>query len=390
MIGFENTEIAFRSKSDKALTKAYWLFKIMANPGIQKTLAGVTKLALAIRFPVAWAVKPTIYSHFVGGITISESLRAVRVLEKFKVSAILDYSVEGGETEAAIESALQETLRSIANAGNDANIPFTVFKPTAFVQSYILEKASEDKANLTEDEQKLAQAFKDRVNTLCQAAYNVGVPILIDAEDSWYQNFIDETVEEMMRKYNKEKAVVFNTWQMYRHDRLEHLKKWYERAVAGNFYVGAKFVRGAYMEKERIRAAERGYPSPIHPDKESTDRAYDDALRFSFEHIDRISIFNGTHNEKSSKVLADLMIEKGMPHDDKRIWFSQLYGMSDHISFNLAEHGFNVAKYVPYGPIKHVLPYLFRRAAENTSVKGQTGRELMLLTKERNRRKNFR
>ncbi len=388
MIQFTNTEIAFKSKSDKALSKAWWLFKIMASPFLVKTLSGLTKAALAVRFPVAWAVRPTIYSHFVGGRTIDESTPMVRLLEKFNVRAILDYSVEGGETEAAIDAALQETLRTIHNAGKDKNIPFAVFKPTAFVQSEILEKAGGDKSKLTETEKKQAAAFKERVNLLCKTAYDAGIPILIDAEDSWYQDFIDETVEEMMRIYNKEKAVVFNTWQMYRHDRLEHLKKWYERAVAGNFYVGAKFVRGAYMEKERARAAERGYPSPIQPDKAATDKAYDDALQFTFEHLDRFAIFNGTHNEHSSKILAEWMVEKGIARDDNRIWFSQLCGMSDHISFNLAAERFNVAKYLPYGPIKHVLPYLFRRATENTSVKGQTGRELMLLTKERQRRKS--
>ncbi len=388
MIQFTNTEIAFKSKSDKALSKAWWLFKIMASPFLVKTLSGLTKAALAVRFPVAWAVRPTIYSHFVGGRTIDESTPMVRLLDKFNVRAILDYSVEGGETEAAIDAALQETLRTIHNAGKDKNIPFAVFKPTAFVQSEILEKAGGDKSKLTETEKKQAAAFKERVNLLCKTAYDAGIPILIDAEDSWYQDFIDETVEEMMRIYNKEKAVVFNTWQMYRHDRLEHLKKWSERAVAGNFYVGAKFVRGAYMEKERARAAERGYPSPIQPDKAATDKAYDDALQFTFEHLDRFAIFNGTHNEHSSKILAEWMVEKGIARDDNRIWFSQLCGMSDHISFNLAAERFNVAKYLPYGPIKHVLPYLFRRATENTSVKGQTGRELMLLTKERQRRKS--
>jgi len=388
MIQFTNTEIAFKSKSDKALSKAWWLFKIMASPFLVKTLSGLTKAALAVRFPIAWAVRPTIYSHFVGGRTIDESTPMVRLLDKFNVRAILDYSVEGGETEAAIDAALQETLRTIHNAGKDKNIPFAVFKPTAFVQSEILEKAGGDKSKLTETEKKQAAAFKERVNLLCKTAYDAGIPILIDAEDSWYQDFIDETVEEMMRIYNKEKAVVFNTWQMYRHDRLEHLKKWYERAVAGNFYVGAKFVRGAYMEKERARAAERGYPSPIQPDKAATDKAYDDALQFTFEHLDRFAIFNGTHNEHSSKILAEWMVEKGIARDDNRIWFSQLCGMSDHISFNLAAERFNVAKYLPYGPIKHVLPYLFRRATENTSVKGQTGRELMLLTKERQRRKS--
>jgi proline dehydrogenase len=216
----------------------------------------------------------------------------------------------------------------------------------------------------------------------------LSVKILIDAENSWYQNFIDDTVEKMMQKYNKEKAIVFNTWQMYRHDRLEHLKMSYQKAVEGNYFLGAKFVRGAYMEKERERAEKMGYESPICPTKEATDKSYNDALRFTFEHRDRISVFNGTHNEESSLLLTELMLKENVSPDSDNFWFSQLFGMSDHISFNLAENGFNVAKYLPYGPVKHVLPYLFRRAEENTSVKGQTGRELSLISQELKRRHN--
>ena len=333
-------------------------------------------------------MKPTIYNHFVGGESIQECKSIVRLLEKFNVGAILDYSVEGTESKEDIDNALNETIESVKNAAKDKNIPFAVFKPTAFLSHYLLEKASTNE-KLTKQEQEEAIAFKNRIDTLCKTAFENDIPILIDAEDVCYQKFIDETAEEMMRKYNKEKAVVFNTWQMYRIDRLEHLKNWYKRAVAGNYFVGAKFVRGAYMERERERAKKNGYESPLCIDKKSTDENYDNALRFSFEHIERISIFNGTHNEESTKLLAKLMIDKGMERNDNRIWFSQLYGMSDNISFNMAEIGFNVAKYVPYGPIKHVLPYLFRRAEENTSVKGQTGRELSLLTKEKRRRKKI-
>lgn len=390
MINFENTEVAFRSKSDRDLQKACFLFKIMANKGLQKTGKILTNMALAIHFPVNWAVKPTIYNHFVGGETIKDCESTVRLLEKFSVKAILDYSVEGGEDEGIINSALQETLNSINHAGEDENIPFAVFKPTAFAPNDILEKSSEYAEELNEEEMAELKKFKERINTLCEAAYKNDLPILIDAEDFKYQNVIDDTAEEMMIKYNKEKAIVFNTWQMYRHDRLEHLQKWYERAKEGKFYVGAKFVRGAYMERERERAREKGYPSPIYPDKKATDKAYDDALRFAFERLDVFSIFNGTHNEHSTEILAKWMMDEGIARDDNRIWFSQLYGMSDHISFNMSEQGFNVAKYVPYGPVKHVLPYLFRRAEENSSVEGQTGRELTLLEKERARRKNYR
>jgi proline dehydrogenase len=387
MIDLKNTEIAFISKSDKDLRKARLMYMIMASRTITRTAKVLAKFAQSIRFPVNWAVKPTIYQQFVGGETIEECKKTVENNAKFNVKSILDYSVEGGESKEAIESALQETLRTIDNAANNPNIAFAVFKPTAFTTEHILNKMGAGET-LTDAEKTEVDDFINRVDTLCKKAFDLNVRILIDAEDSWYQNFIDETVEKMMQKYNKEKAVVFNTWQMYRWDRLDHLKMSYQKALDGNYYLGAKFVRGAYMEKERARALKMGYKSPICETKEETDLSYNDALRFSFEHRDRVSIFNGTHNEESSLLLADLMLKENVNPALETIWFSQLLGMSDHISFNLAKHGFNVTKYLPYGPVKHVLPYLFRRAEENTSVKGQTGRELSLLSQEAKRRKS--
>ncbi len=387
MIDLKNTEIAFISKSDKDLKKARLMYKIMANRTITRTAKVLAKFAQSIRFPVNWAVKPTIYQQFVGGETIDECKKTVENNAKFNVKSILDYSVEGGESKEAIESALQETLRTIDNAANNPNIAFAVFKPTAFTTEHILNKMGAGEP-LSDQEKIDVEDFINRVDTLCKKAFDLNVRILIDAEDSWYQNFIDETVEKMMQKYNKEKAIVFNTWQMYRWDRLDHLKMSYQKALDGNYFLGAKFVRGAYMEKERARALKMGYKSPICETKEETDKSYNDALHFSFEHRDRVSIFNGTHNEDSSLLLADLMLKENVNPSLETIWFSQLLGMSDHISFNLAKHGFNVTKYLPYGPVKHVLPYLFRRAEENTSVKGQTGRELSLLSQEAKRRKS--
>jgi len=386
MIDFKNTEIAFISKSNRDLKKALFLYKVMASPFITKIAKVLTQFALAIHFPINWIVKPTIYNHFVGGETIDECISSVKLIGNHGVKSILDYSVEGKESLDDIKNALAETLHSIENAGKFENIPFAVFKPTAFTSSHILTKASSDE-ELTEEEKIEAQNFKDRVKILCKKAYDVDIPILIDAEDSWYQNFIDETVDAMMLLFNKEKAIVFNTWQMYRKDRLENLKKTYEKAKEGGYFLGTKFVRGAYMEKERERAEEMGYESPIHETKEDTDKAYNDALRFSFEHRDIVSTFNGTHNEESTLLLVELMKENNIEKTDKRFWFSQLYGMSDNLSFNLGAAGYNVSKYLPYGPVKHVLPYLFRRAEENTSVKGQTSRELVLIHQEIKRRK---
>ena len=387
MNGFENTEIAFAYKTNRELYKAYYLFKIVGSPWMVKAAKVITQIMLSLRLPISWAIKPTIYAHFCGGEYIPESIPVIKTLGKYGVKVILDYSVEGKERPEDIVAALEETLQTIKNAAKNPNIPFSVFKPTAFTTSHILEKVSSG-ANLSDEESKEAREFRNRIDILCKDAHEKDVPILIDAEDSWYQKFIDEIVEDMMVKYNQKKAIVFNTLQMYRHDRLEFLKESFRKAEEANYYLGIKFVRGAYMEKERERAQKMSYPDPINKDKATSDKMYDDGLRFTMKHLDRISVFSGTHNEDSNVLLTQLMEEKGIEKNDDRIWFSQLFGMSDNISFNLADQGFNVAKYLPYGPVKHVLPYLIRRAEENTSVAGQTSRELELIMKERNRRRN--
>jgi len=386
MIKFDNTEIAFQSQSNSELKKAYRLFKIMGNSSLVHIGNKMAKFAIKIGFPVGWAAKPTLYAHFVGGETIQTCKKAVEKLAEYHVHSILDYSVEGKDDDADIEKALVETIYSIENAGNNPNIPFSVFKPTAFGKSAILEKASLGKT-LNGTELKELEKFKDRIDTLCKKAYEINIPILIDAEDSWFQNIFDTIAESMMEKYNREKPIVFNTYQMYRWDRLDYLKTAHKKATEGNYFLGAKFVRGAYMEKERARAAEKGYKDPIQPDKEATDRDYNLALKYCVENISNITIFSGTHNDYSNAYLAQLIEENKLEKNDPRIWFSQLYGMSDNISFNLANQGYNVAKYVPYGPVQHVLPYLLRRAEENTSVKGQSGRELLLISSELKRRK---
>ncbi|NOZ46168.1 MAG: proline dehydrogenase [Chlorobi bacterium] len=384
---FENTEIAFKYKSNFELKKAYYLFKTISMPWLVKLSNSLLNFALKINLPVKWIIKPTVYSHFVGGESLQKCDRIVKLLGRYNVKSILDYSVEGKEEDEDIEMALQETLASIKNAGTNNNIPFAVFKPTAFAKSYILEKASSEES-LNENDKIEFQKFRERVNELCKTAHKNNIPILIDAEDHCYQLAIDKVVTEMLEKYNKEKPIVFITLQMYRKDRIAFLKDALKRAENKNYFLGTKYVRGAYMEKERERAAKMGYPDPIQPDKESTDRDYNAALKFTVEHIDKMALFNGSHNEESNEYLTHLMEKYNLAKNDERIWFAQLYGMSDHISFNLAKEGYNVAKYVPYGPLKYVMPYLMRRAEENTSVAGQTSRELSLLTKEIKRRKN--
>ncbi len=385
-IDFEDTRTAFSIKSDRDLRRAYLLFQIISYPTLVKIGNPMIRLLSAIRFPVGWIVKPTAFRQFVGGETLEACQPAVDRLKTRGVRSILDYSVEGGESDRAIEAALEETLRAVRHAGSQPDIPFAVFKPTAFGINSALELLSSgkdpDPGSVREGEK-----FRARIDQLCKTAYDHDVPILIDAEDTFYQDFIDRVVLDMMRKYNGKSAIVFNTYQMYRHDRIGVLESDIATARKEKFFLGAKFVRGAYMERERERARKMGYTDPIQPDKESTDRDYNLALKISMDNIDVVSVFNGTHNEYSSLYLTELMAERNIDPGDQRVWFSQLYGMSEHISFNLAAAGYNVAKYVPYGPVRYVLPYLMRRVEENTSVKGQTGRELSLIKKERQRRK---
>jgi len=386
MVNIENTKIAFQSKSNKDLRQAHFLFNTLARPAVVKTGKIFLNIALQTNLPIKWAVKPTVYKHFCGGETIEECNPVVQKMARYRVESILDYSVEGKENRQDIEAALKETLRTINNAATNEHIPFAVFKPTAFAKSIVLERASAGE-DLTDEEKTELNLFRERINTLCHSAYQKQVPLLIDAEEACYQNIIDIVVRDNMRRYNKEKAIVFNTLQMYRWDRMDFLRKEVDAARKEGYFFGVKFVRGAYMERERERAKRLGYPSPIQPDKESTDRDYNAALRFSVENIDRVAIFNGTHNETSSLYLVDLMNKYNIPKDDERVYFSQLYGMSDHVSFNLAHNGYRVAKYLPYGPVRNVMPYLIRRAEENTAVAGQTNRELELIKRELKRRK---
>lgn len=389
MLNFENTAVAFQRLNNKELWRARLLFTVLSHPWLVKTGESFITLTQKIGISPDWIVKPTVYKHFVGGETLQACNPVVKRMAKYGVKSILDYSVESIQTEEAIACVLQETLHAIRNAANNPDIPFAVFKPTAFVPHTFLDKTEHPETLTTEDHKQLLR-FRERIELLCSEADKLNTPLLIDAEDSWYQAFIDEVVESMMKKHNRGKTLVFNTLQMYRHDRIAYLKALIERARLEGFNLGLKFVRGAYMEKERHRAQRMGYLSPIQPNKEATDQDFNQALEISMENLDIVTIFCGTHNEESCNLLASLIQKKGLQPSDPRIWFSQLYGMSDHISFNLAKEGFNVAKYIPYGPVKHVMPYLFRRAEENTSVAGQTGRELRLLRKEFLRRKKER
>ena len=383
---FNNTQVAFSLKSDTELDRAYFLFKMIANQPLVRIGTAVTNFALKANLPVEGLIRATVFDHFCGGVNEVDCLSVVDKMYTKGVSSVLDYSVEGKEEEDQFDAALEMTLKTIEFAKERSAIPFAVFKPTGFGRFELYEKLGE-KQTLTPEEQAEWNRVVERFDLVCKDAHSKNVALLIDGEESWMQDAADDLVTEMMRKYNKEKAIVFNTLQMYRWDRLDYLKKLHEQAKKDGFFIGMKLVRGAYMEKEVVRAEEKGYPSPICASKEATDENYDAAVHYMINHLDLMSIFAGTHNELSTYTLMELMQQKGIKTNDDRIWFGQLYGMSDNISYNLASHGYNVAKYLPFGPVKDVMPYLIRRAEENTSVAGQTNRELTLIKTERDRRK---
>lgn len=385
-LDFSNIENAFASKSDADLNRAYWLFKAINSNFLVKVGPPITNFMLALHLPINRIIRSTIYKHFCGGENIDDCYKAIKQLAKFDVGSILDYSVEGKETEKDFDTTQNEILKTITRAKGDKDIPFCVFKPTGVGRIALLEKAGLS-TTLSDDEAAEYIRVKERMNSICKSAFENDVRIFIDAEESWIQPVIDRMATEMMMQYNRTKPIVFNTIQFYRHDRMAYLKTAHAHAVANNYFAGYKLVRGAYMEKERARAAKLNYPSPIQPDKHACDNDYNEALKYCVYNIDKIAICAGTHNEESNLLLTTLMKEKNIAANDLRIWFSQLLGMSDHISFNLACAGYNVCKYVPYGPVAAVLPYLFRRAAENTSISGQMGRELSLIVAEKKRRK---
>lgn len=383
---FNNTADAFALKSDTELDRAYFLFKLIASQPLVRIGTAVTNFALKAHLPVEGLIRATVFDHFCGGTTEEDCLPVVDKMFTKGVSSILDYSVEAKEDESEFDKALEKTLKTIEFAKQRKAIPFAVFKPTGFGRFDLWVKLGEGKTFSVEEADEWKRVV-ERFDNVCKTAHDNDVALLIDAEESWMQDAADNLVADMMRKYNKNKAIVYNTLQMYRWDRLDYLKQLHEQAKEEGFFIGMKIVRGAYMEKENKRAEEMGYISPICISKEATDINYDDAVKYMVEHIDKMAIFAGTHNEDSSYKLMQLMEQKGIAKNDERIFFGQLYGMSDNISFNLAAKGYNDAKYLPFGPVRDVMPYLIRRAEENTSVAGQTSRELNLISAERKRRK---
>ncbi len=382
----EDTSVAFSSKSDFQLQKAYWLFSLMNKAWVVKLGTFFIKLAFLLQLPIKRLIRLTVFEQFCGGETITECNKTIENLAQGRVGTILDYSVEGEDSEKSFESTIQEILKTIEKASQSKDVPFSVFKVTGIASSDLLEKIQKGHA-LTEKETEQFQNVKQRIDSLCAKAWELKVRLFIDAEESWIQDVIDELAYCAMKKYNTVVPTVYNTYQMYRTDMLENLQKAVKVAKAEGYLLGAKLVRGAYIEKERLRSHEEEYKDPIHSSKTETDDDFNTAIQFCLDNRNVLSICLGTHNEKSCLYCAELMDKMDIAHNDSHVWFAQLLGMSDNISYNLAKSGYNVAKYVPYGPIQTVMPYLFRRAAENKSIAGQSSREFLLVKKEVARRR---
>ena len=402
IVSFENTENAFAYKSDAELKKARFLFKSMGNRFLVKWGIRLTPLAIRLRMPIRGLIRKTIFSQFVGGETLEQTAPVARKLAAFHVQAILDYGVEGGNNgEAGFDQACEEFIRVIDYAGSQPNIPYISIKMTGIARFELLEKLDHSLdqspgslmkryaaalAGFSDQERAEWERVRGRMQKICERASAKKIAVLVDAEETWIQDPVDVLCIQMMAEYNQEEVTVYNTVQLYRHDRLSFLKDMLEAAELKNFVLGVKLVRGAYMEKERARAVEKNYPSPIQPDKEATDRDYNAAVEFCIDHIDHIACIVASHNDFSNLQATVLLKKKGHPFNHPHIHFSQLYGMSDHITFNLAKGGCSVSKYLPFGPIEDVVPYLMRRAEENSSLSGQTGKELALINRELVRR----
>ncbi len=383
---FNNTEKAFSLKSNSELNRAHFLFQMIGKPALVKIGTSLTNFALQFHLPVEGIIRKTVFDHFCGGVSEQDCLQVVAKMHTKGVSSVLDYSVEGKEEEVQFDACMKMTLKTIDFAKENKAIPFAVFKPTGLGRIDLYEKVGL-KVTLSATEKEEWNRVVARFEKICQYAFDNDVQILVDGEETWMQDAADDLVEQMMKKFNTKKALIFNTLQLYRWDRVPYLKALHQRAKANGYHIGMKLVRGAYMEKEAKRAEEKGYKNPICENKQATDDNFNEGLNYMLDNITEMAIFAGTHNEESSYLLMSMMQEKGISNNDSRIWFGQLYGMSDNISYNLADNGYNVAKYLPFGPVRDVMPYLIRRAQENTSVAGQTGRELALIISERNRRK---
>ena len=385
-LDFSNTEVAFRSYTNKDLRNAHSLYKLMGRDKLMKIGRHLAQFALDINLPIGSIIKKTVFKQFCGGETLSETTTTADRLYSYGVRSVLDYSVEGKATEASFDHTVEHIIESIEYNKKQANkFPFAVFKPTGIGRFALYEKIAQEQA-LTTQEQHEWQSVLHRFDSIISHAVKSDVRIMIDAEETWIQSPVDQIVLDFMKLYNQDKVYVYNTLQMYRHDRLQYLKHVHQQALKEGFTLGFKIVRGAYMEKERERALKMNYPSPINASKQLSDNCYNEAVEYILSHSDSIGLYAGTHNEESTHHILRLMDQYNIDKTNERVWFSQLYGMCDHISFALGEAGYNICKYLPYGPVEDVFPYLLRRADENSSAGAQTTQQIQLIRQEIKRR----
>ena len=384
-LSFENTQIAFSYKSNNELRRSNLIFTFINSNRFVQFGGWITPILLKLRMPITGIIRATVFKQFCAGESLEQSAATINKLARYEVGTILDYGVEAKETDEEFEKAVREFIRAIEFAKRNSHVPFISVKITGLARFALLEKLNENK-KLEENEIQEWQKVMNRLHRICKAANDGGIGVMLDAEETWIQKPLDEVATEMMKFYNRHRATVFNTFQLYRTDRLEYLQEMHAYSRKEKFVLGIKLVRGAYMEKERERAEKMGYVSPIQPNKESCDDDFNKAVEYCLNNIESLSVCVASHNEKSNLIATELVDKIGINHNHQNLHFSQLYGMSDNLTFNLADAGFNVSKYIPYGPVRDVVPYLLRRAKENTSVAGQTGRELALIKKEMKRR----
>ena len=382
---FENTRVAFKMKNNFHLYNAIFLFNIITRKVLVKFFTNITMLMLKINLPIKWILKKTIYRHFCGGIDLYECNEIINKMYKMNVHSILDYSVEAQKDEILFEKSCEKKIEIINSVYANNAIPFTVFKPTSIGRYELFKDLSKEK-KLNDKEKHEWLKVVSRFHKICKHAMKMNIKILIDAEEFEVQKAIDDLSIEMMKKYNVKNTYVYNTIQFYRWDRLDYVKNIFQKYSKSKFKLGFKLVRGAYMEKERLMAKKGNYESPICKTKIDTDKNFDSGVELMFKNLEKVEFFVATHNEKSNYKLIELMRKNGIKNSDKKIWFGQLYGMSDNITYNLAKAGYNVAKILPFGPVENLVPYLIRRAQENSSFEGQSNRELSLLRKELKRR----
>ncbi len=384
---FRDTRVAFEAKSDSELKLTTWMFYLMNFRFLVNSFGHLAIWAAKLRLPFAkYFIKKTLYKQFCGGESLEDARPTIEHLYSFDVKTMLDYGAEGKNDEEAFDKVIEENLKSIDFASENDSVKVISTKVSGLTQNKILEKVQKGE-KLDNEEENRFEALQTRLNKLCKYAEERNVGIFVDAEESWIQGTIDDLVLDLMEKYNRNTIIVYNTFQMYRKDMLGNLQRDFERAQSNGFVLGAKLVRGAYMEQERARSEKYAYPCPIHETKDDTDKMYNDAIRFCMEHFDQIAFANASHNMESMELQVRLIQEMGVPRDHIHMNFCQLMGMSDHLTYNLAKRGYNVAKYVPYGPVRDVVPYLVRRAHENSSVTGDMSREYAMLKAEVQRRK---